>query len=105
MPRGGHNDPGRSHAEAVPPFWLRTDDSGERAIDPIVCDVAKKNWSWAFSFIRKQLNDGARAPEIVEAVAVEVSARLRADANVGKNLDGYFRTALIHRVKTCVVRE
>ena len=105
MARTGHNDPGRSDPEAVPPFWLRTDERGDGSIDPLVVGVAEQNWSWAFRLIRKQLNDGARTPEIVEDVAVEVSGRLRADANVGKNLNGYFRIALIRRVKTHVVRD
>jgi DNA-directed RNA polymerase specialized sigma24 family protein len=101
MARLGHNDPVRWDSEAVPPFWLPNDER----IDQRVRSVAEQNWSWAFWLLKRQLNDGARTPETVEDVAVEVSSRLRADANVGKNLNGYFRTALIRRVKTHVARE
>ena len=104
MARAGHNDRGSSGPEAVPPFWLRTDEKGARAIDERVLDVSRDNWSWAFWLVKRQLNDGACAPDIVENVAVEVSARLRADAAVGRNLAGYFRTAMIRRVKTLAVR-
>ncbi len=104
MARAGHNDRGSSGPEAVPPFWLRTDEKGTRAIDERVLDVSRDNWSWAFWLVKRQLNDGACTPDIVENVAVEVSARLRADTAVGRNLAGYFRTAMIRRVKTLAVR-
>ena len=99
------NDRGSSGAEAVPPFWLRSDDGHGRVIDPRVLAVCKESWSWAYWHVRRQLNDGARMPDIVEDVAVQVSNRLRADAEVGRNLNGYFRTAMILRVRTLAVRE
>jgi DNA-directed RNA polymerase specialized sigma24 family protein len=105
MARAGHNDRGRSGPEAVPPFWLRADEEGVGSINHRVLGVAKDNWPWAFRLIKKQLNDGARTPDIVEDVAVEVSNRLSADAEVGRNLSGYFRTAVIRRVKTLAARD
>src|SRR5260370_10016608 len=99
MARAGHNDCGSSGPEAVPPFWLRTDEKGARAIDERVLEVSRDNWSWAFWLVKRQLNDGACTPDIVENVAVEVSARLRADTAVGRKLAGYFRTALVPHCK------
>jgi len=105
MPRAGHNDRGRVGPEAVPPFWLPTDEHGARPIDSCVLAVSKENWSWAFRLISKQLHDGTRTREIVEDVAVEVSDRLGANREVSRNLNGYFRTAMIRTVKTLAARE
>jgi hypothetical protein len=102
MARAGHNDRSSSGPEAVPPFWLC---AGEHEIDQRVFAIARASWSWAFWLIKKQLNDGPRTPDIVEDVAADVSSRLRADAEVGRNLNGYFRTAMILRVRTLAVRE
>jgi len=102
MARAGHNDRSSSGPEAVPPFWLC---AGEHEIDQRVFAIARASWSWAFWLIKKQLNDGPRTPDIVEDVAADVSSRLRADAEVGRNLNGYFRTAMIRRVKTLAARD
>jgi len=102
MGRAGHNDRGSSGPETVPPFWLCADDP---RIDQRVFAIARDSWSWAFWLIKKQLNDGARTPDIVESVASDVSNRLRADPQVGRNLAGYFRTAMIQRVKTLAARD
>ena len=102
MARAGHNDRSSSGPEAVPPFWLC---AGEHEIDQRVFAIARASWSWAFWLIKKQLNDGPRTPDIVEDVAADVSSRLRADAEVGRNLNGYFRTAIIRRVKTLAARD
>ena len=101
MARAGHNDRCSSGPEAVPPFWLCADT---HVIDQRVFDVARDNWTWAFWLIKKQLHDGPRTPDIVEDVAVDVSTRLRADSEVGRNLSGYFRTAMIQRVRTLATR-
>jgi DNA-directed RNA polymerase specialized sigma24 family protein len=105
MPRGGHNRGSSSGPEVVPPFWLRSDEHGIRVIDERVLAVAKENWAWAFWLVKKQLYDGARTADIVEDVAAEVSSRLRADAEIGRNLNGYFRTAMILRARTLAARE
>lgn len=102
MARAGHNDRCSSGPETVPPFWLCAD---AQRIDQRVFAVARDSWSWAFWLIKKQLNDGPRTPDIVENVAADVSSRLRADAEVGRNLKGYFRTAMIRRVKTLATRD
>src|SRR5690242_15931665 len=102
MARAGQNDRFSSGPDAVPPFWLCI---GEHGIDQRVLAAARDCWSWAFWLITKRLNDGPRTPEIVEGVAADVSDRLRADAEVGRNLNGYFRTAVILRVKTLAARD
>lgn len=102
MARAGHNDRSSSGPETVPPFWLCAD---KHAIDQRVFAVARDNWSWAFWLIKKQLHDGPRTPDIVEDVAADVSSRLRAEPEVGRNLSGYFRTAMIQRVKTLATRD
>jgi hypothetical protein len=43
--------------------------------DRRVLAVSKDNWSWAVWLVTTQLKDGARTPEIVEDIAVEVSNR------------------------------
>jgi hypothetical protein len=105
MPRIRHNDDGRSEPETVPPFWLHSDECGDQRIDERVLAVSKANWAWAFWLTTKLLHDGARMREIVEAAAVEISNRLRADSEVGRNLNGYFRTTIIRALKTIAYRE
>ena len=105
MGRAYNNDLRRLNSEPVPPFWLRADDRGQRPIDRDVIDVAEQNWLWAFWLVKRQLNDSARTAEIVEDVAVQVSSRLHAESKVRNNLNAYFRTALMRRVKTHAVRE
>lgn len=100
-----HNDPGRSDREAAPPFWLQTDRAGTTIVDSCVVAAARDNWSWAFWLIKRELHDGTRMAEIVQDVAIEVTTRLRADADVGRNLNGYIRTSIIRRVKTIAIRE
>ena len=100
----GHNDRGGSGTEAVPPFWLCTEEHGVKVVDDRVLAVAEENWHWAFWLVKKILNDSAATPEVVEHVAVEVTNRLRVDPEVGRNLGGYFRTAILRRIKTLAVR-
>lgn len=64
--------------EAVPPFWLRTEEHGIPIIDDRVLAVVE-NWQWAFCLTKKFLNEGACTPEVVEYVAIEVASRLRVD--------------------------
>ena len=74
-------------------------------MDSCVVAAARDNWSWAFWLIKRELHDGTRMAEIVQEVAIEVTNRLRADADVGRNLNGYIRTSIIRRVKTIAMRE
>lgn len=102
----GHSDRDRSGSESVPPFWIHEGAPGEeRYVDPLVVAASRDNWSWAFWLIKRQLNDGGRLAQIVEEVAVYVTKRLLIDAQVGLNLHGYFRTAIIRTVQTIAVRE
>jgi hypothetical protein len=70
-----------------------------------VRDAASEIWPWAFRHVQKELHDGARALEIVQEVAAEVSGRLKDDAEVARNLKGYFTTAFIHCVQNHVLCE
>jgi DNA-directed RNA polymerase specialized sigma24 family protein len=89
----------------IPPFWITATDHQDREIDQRVIDVAHSLWPWAFRRVERELNDGARAAELLESVAVEVSARLKAEPKVGRNLKGYFFTAFQHRVRSQVLKE
>jgi DNA-directed RNA polymerase specialized sigma24 family protein len=51
------------------------------------------------------LHDGARAAELLEEVAMEVSARLHAEPEVERNLSGYVITAFHHRVRAQLLRD
>jgi hypothetical protein len=104
MAGAGHKDRGSSDPEAAPPFWLRKEERGVQIIDDRVAAIAEQNWQWAFCLAKKQLNDGACAAEVVEHVAVEVTNRLRADPDVGRNIVGYYRTAIIRSIRTLAVR-
>ena len=95
----------RVAAGGIPPFWIRATDHQDRAIDQRVIDVAQSLWPWAFRRVERELNDSARAAELVESVAVEVSARLKAEPEVGRNLKGYFITAFHRRVRSQVLKE
>jgi hypothetical protein len=98
MARGTHNDAGSQDPEVVPPFWLPS-GAADRLIESCVVDVARNNWGWAFHLVKRDLNDGTRTREIVLDVAIEVTNRLREDPQVRRNLHGYYRTSILHRVK------
>lgn len=101
-----HSDHDRLDSESVPPFWIHEGAHGDACyVDPLVVAASRENWSWAFWLIRRQLNDGGRLGQIVEQVAVDVTKRLMSDPQVGLNLHGYFRTAVLHTVQTIAVRE
>jgi hypothetical protein len=65
------------------------------ARDRRVLGVSKDNWSWAVWLVTTQFKEGARSPEIAEDIAVEVSNRLRSDAEAARKRNGYFRTSMI----------
>ena len=88
----------------VAPFWLPAADTDGRLINDSVRDAARELWPWAFRHVQKELRDGARALEIVQEVAADVSERLKDDAEVGRNLKGYFTTAFIHCVRNHLFR-
>jgi len=95
----------RVAAGGIPQFWIPETDHQDRAIDQRVIDVAQSLWPWAFRRVERELNDSARAAELVESVTVEVSARLKAEPEVGRNLRGYFITAFHRRVRSQVLKE
>jgi DNA-directed RNA polymerase specialized sigma24 family protein len=105
MAKAGHKDSGKPDPAAVPPFWLPAREDGGRRIDERVLAVARANWPWAYWLVKRQLRDGTRCAEIVEDVAADVSRRLGEEIEVGRNLNGYFRTSLIRRVRTLTIRE
>jgi DNA-directed RNA polymerase specialized sigma24 family protein len=87
------------------PFWLPSVDSDGQQIDDLVSGAAKELWPWAFRHVQRELHDATRALEIVQEVAADVSGRLKKDAEVGRNLKGYFTTSLIRCVRNHVLRE
>jgi hypothetical protein len=106
MAGAGHKDRSSSGpVETTPPFWLCAEDHGVRIIDARVVAIAEENWQWAFCLVKNILNEGANTPEVVEHVAIEVTNRLRVDPDVGRNLGGYFRTAIVRRVRALANRD
>jgi DNA-directed RNA polymerase specialized sigma24 family protein len=105
MGTSGPNRRGSFDLGEVAPFWLPPADSDGRAITAVVRDAAGDLWPWAFRHVQRELHDGTRALEIVQEVAVDVTRRLKEDAEVGRNLKGYFTTSLIHSVRNHVLHE
>jgi hypothetical protein len=104
MAGAGHKDHSSSGPEPTPPFWLCAEEHGVRIIDARVLAIAEENWQWAFCLVKNILNEAANTPEVVEHVAVEVTNRLRVDPEVGRNLGGYFRTAIVRTIRTLANR-
>ena len=94
-----------SHRDEVPPFWIRPGDDRQRSVDPRVHELARRLWPWAFRHFERELHDGPRAAETLEKVVIEVSARLRDEPEVGRNLNGYLITAFSHRVRRLRLRD
>ena len=91
--------------EPIPEFWIRPQDKRGRPLDVRVLDASRHLWPWAYRHVEIELHDGARAAELLEEVAVEVSARLRAEPEVERNLNGYLITAFHHRVRSQLLRD
>ena len=91
--------------ERIPEFWIRPQDSRGRPLDVRVLDASRHLWPWAYRHVEIELHDGARAAELLEEVAMEVSARLRAEPEVERNLNGYLITAFHHRVRSQLLRD
>jgi DNA-directed RNA polymerase specialized sigma24 family protein len=105
MARSRYNDDSGDQSRAIVPFWLRQDYEGRDLVDERVLTVAKDNWQWAVQLISRSLHDAPQTPAIVESVAADVTRRLRESPEVGRKLNAYFRTALIHRVKSMAARD
>lgn len=83
---------------ALPPFWIQSDDESGRWLHPDVRLESKNLWPWVYRYVESVLRDAPRAAELLEDVAQEVSLRLLARPEVGRNLKGYLITAFHHRV-------
>src|SRR5580693_5122838 len=95
----------RSDTSRIPPFWIRPSDDHDLAIDPRVHELAQRMWPWAFRHVERELHDGPSAAETLEEVVIEVSSRLRAAPEVGRNLNGYLITSFYHRVRSRRIRD
>lgn len=89
----------RRSSGPVPPFWIRPQDHLGQPVDPRVVDASHHLWPWAYRHVERELSDGARAAELLEIVAIEVSSRLQVEPTVARNLNGYLITAFHHRVR------
>lgn len=101
---GDSHETENSDSDRVPPFWLRAEGDGSDPIDPVVVNVAKENWPWAFRLAEQDLHDGAYALEIVERTAKEVSKRLQAKPEISRHLTAYYRTAFTNRMRGIAAR-
>ena len=91
--------------ERIPEFWIRPQDKNGRPLDIRVLDASRHLWPWAYRHVQMELHDGTRAAELLEEVAMEVSARLRAEPEVERNLNGYLITAFHHRVRSRLLKD
>ena len=96
---------GEGVSERIPEFWIRPQDKRGRPLDARVYIASRHLWPWAYRHVEIELHDGARAAELLEEVAMEVSARLRAEPEVERNLSGYLITAFHHRVRAQLLRD
>ena len=92
-------------SERIPEFWIRPKDKRDRPLDVRVLDASRRLWPWAYRHVQIELHDGARAAELLEEVAMDVSARLRTEPEVERNLNGYLITAFHHRVRSQLLRD
>lgn len=105
MSRDNENWMFRPDSSRIPPFWIRPRDDHDEPVDPRVHEMAKRMWPWAFRHVERELHDGPSAAETLEEVVIAVSARLRVEPQVGRNLNGYFITAFHHNVRSRRLRE
>jgi len=96
---------GEGVSERIPEFWIRPQDKRGRPLDARVHTASLHLWPWAYRHVEIELHDGARAAELLEQVAMEVSARLRAEPELERNLSGYLITAFHHCVRAQLLRD
>jgi RNA polymerase sigma factor (sigma-70 family) len=87
-------------ASLIPPLWIRPKDPRGAPIDPRVVEASERNWPWAYRYVESELQDGTRAAELLEQVAIEVSRRLRVTPEVSRNLNGYLVTSFHNCVRS-----
>lgn len=87
----------QSETGKAPPFWIHHDIGGG-ALHPDVCHESRELWPWAYKYVEAVLHDSPRAAELLEEVAIQVSSRLEARPEVGRNLKGYLIAAFHHRI-------
>lgn len=92
-------------SDRIPEFWVRPQDKRGSPLDTRVLEASRHLWPWAYRHVEIELHDGARAAELLEAVAMEVSARLRDEPEVERNLSGYLITAFHHCVRSQLLRD
>lgn len=96
--REAQNQGSHSDLDCIPPFWIRPTDRRGRTLDERVLTASRRLWRWAYSYVDMELHDAPCAAELLEEVALEVSARLQVEPKVARNLAGYLITAFHHRV-------
>jgi len=97
--REPENEIERQSSDPVPPFWIRPEDRRGQSVDSRVLDVSHRLWPWAYRHVERELRDGARAAELLEQVAMDVSSRVHLEPAVARNLKGYLITAFHYRVR------
>ena len=88
-----------------PPFWVQENDLTGNGVHPDVRKASCRLWPWAYRHVELVLHDPPRAAELLNEVALAVSARLRIEPEVGRNLRGYLITAFRRRVGLELLRD
>jgi len=103
--REPENEIEQQSSDPVPPFWIRPEDRRGQPVDSRVLDASHQLWPWAYRHVERELRDGARAAELLEQVATDVSSRLQLEPAVARNLRGYLITAFHHRVRWALLKD
>jgi DNA-directed RNA polymerase specialized sigma24 family protein len=91
--------------DRIPEFWIRPEDKRGSPLDARVLAALRRLWPWAYWHVEIELHDGARAAELLEQVAMDVSTRLRDHPEVERNLNGYLITAFHHCVRSELLKD
>src|ERR1700682_4272709 len=76
-------------SDRIPEFWIRPQDRRGSPLDARLLEASRKLWPWAYRHVEIELHDGARAAELLEQVAMDVSARLRTEPEAEPHLTGH----------------